>query len=313
MASPTLLRWESFLEELEAFIRSSNRQQGHASVEYAYFVVERFEMIIRSLASIVEVFAMNQPRDHGERRGVWRVYLSTLQLLVEACRSLASQWDSYIDGVQSNPYPYNYLPPLARQAHIRGRPSFEISEDQLLYLSSLSFTWTEIASLLGVSRMTIYRRRCNFNMLGLARNTVTDAQLRTMIREWKSEMPAIGETLVVGRLHASGVFVTRERVRCAIRAVDPLNTALQAPRGLTRRQAYSVPAPNSLWHIGERRNCGVFVCVCVCVWCGGGGGTKGQLPPFGDVFLLSLESCPHPALHLPPIHPKFAFPLCNSA
>ena len=97
-------------------------------------------------------------------------------------------------------------------AHIRGRPSFEISEDQLLYLSSLSFTWTEIASLLGVSRMTIYRRRCNFNMLGLARNTVTDAQLRTMIREWKSEMPAIGETLVVGRLHASGVFVTRERV-----------------------------------------------------------------------------------------------------
>ena len=37
MASPTLLRWESFLEELEEFIRSSNRQQGHASVEYAYF------------------------------------------------------------------------------------------------------------------------------------------------------------------------------------------------------------------------------------------------------------------------------------
>ena len=144
---------------------------------------------------------------------------------------------------------------------------------QLLYLSSLSFTWTEIASLLGVSRMTIYRRRCNFNMLGLARNTVTDAQLGTMIHEWKSEMPAIGETLVVGRLHASGVFVTRERVRCAIRAVDPLNMALQAPRGLTRRQAYSVPAPNSLWHIGERRNCGVFVCV---VW--GGGGRRDNCP-----------------------------------
>jgi hypothetical protein len=257
MASPTLLRWESFLEELEAFVRSSIRQQGHASVEYAYFVVERFEMIIRSLASIVEVFAMNQPRD-GERRGVWGAFLSTLQLLIEACRSLASQWESYIDRVQSNPYPHNYLPPLARRAHVRGRPLFEISEDQLLYLSSLSFTWTEIASLLGVSRMTIYRRRCNFNMLGLARNTVTDAQLRTMIREWKSEMPAIGKTLVVGRLHASGVYVTRERVRCAIRAVDPLNTSLQAPRGLTRRQAYSVPAPNSLWHIGECRNCGVF-------------------------------------------------------
>ena len=39
-------------------------------------------------------------------------------------------------------------------------------------------------------------------------------------------MPTIGETLVIGRLHASGHSVTRERVRCAIRTVDPLNTSL---------------------------------------------------------------------------------------
>ena len=38
-----------------------------------------------------------------------------------------------------------------------GRPRFAISRDQLLYLASLSFKWTEIAALLGVSRMIIYR------------------------------------------------------------------------------------------------------------------------------------------------------------
>ena len=38
-------------------------------------------------------------------------------------------------------------------------PIFDISKDkeQLEYLSSLGFHWSEISVLLGVSRMTIYR------------------------------------------------------------------------------------------------------------------------------------------------------------
>ncbi len=239
-----------FFEEVETFIRSSSRQQGHASVDYAHYVVERFELIIRNLATIIEVFTNNQPTDE-DSRGTWSDYLSILRQLVDSCRSLSSQWDVYIDTVQSHPHPYNYLPPLVHQQHARGRPSFDISRDQLVYLYSLCFTWTEIATLLGISRMTIYRRRCDFNMLTLNTSTLTDAELRELIRNWKLEMPAIGETLVVGRLHASGVFVTRERVRCAIRSVDPLNTSLRSPHGLTRRRPYSVPAPNSLWHIGK--------------------------------------------------------------
>ena len=249
MAAAAVLRWESFFEEVESFIRSSTRQQGRASVEYAHFVVERFELIIINLVHIVGLFNNNQPS--MERRAIWSTYLSVLQQLVNCCRHLSSQWGLYIDTVQANPYPDSYAPPLVRRQHFRGRPPFNISQDQLVYLSSMSFTWTEIASLLGVSRMTVYRRRCDFNMLGSRRSTLTDAQLRALIRDWKSEMPAIGETLVIGRLHANGHIVTRERVRCAIHAVDPLNTALRSPHGMTRRQAYSVPSPNSLWHIGE--------------------------------------------------------------
>lgn len=62
------------------------------------------------------------------------------------------------------------------------------------------------------------------------RNELSDVQL---ICNWKSEMPAVGETLVMGRLHANGYCVTRERVRCAPWAVDPLNTSLRSPHGLT--------------------------------------------------------------------------------
>ena len=39
----------------------------------------------------------------------------------------------------------------------RGRPRFDITKDQIEYLASLSFTWSEIAALIGVSRTTIFR------------------------------------------------------------------------------------------------------------------------------------------------------------
>ena len=250
--SASILRWETFFDEMESFIRSSQRQQRGASIEYAQFVSEKYESIIRNLICIVEVFNHNQPNESDEDGlQTWTTYRSTLRQLVDCCRSSAAEWGAYIDSMQSNPYPDSYLPPLLRQEHVRGRPSFEISRDQLIYLSSLSFTWTEIAKLLGVSRMTIYRRRCEFDLLVPNRNELSDVQLKDLICNWKSEMPAVGETLVMGRLHANGYCVTRERVRCALRAVDPLNTSLRSPHGLSRRQMYSVPSPNSLWHIGE--------------------------------------------------------------
>ena len=61
----------------------------------------------------------------------------------------------------------------ARIAHTgrRGRPKFDIDKEQIEYLLSLSFNWTEIAALLGVSRMTLYRyevfEECYCNRLRL--------------------------------------------------------------------------------------------------------------------------------------------------
>lgn len=206
-----------------------------------------------NLSNIVDIFNENDPAsgDEEDRLSIWAEYLSTLQQLIISCRGLAAEWEAYIDSLHSNPYPDCYQAPLIYRQNFRGRPPFQISEDQLHYLASLSFTWSEIATLLNVSRMTIYRRRRDFNMLELSRSTLTYSQLKVLIRNWKLEMPTIGESLVIGRLHASGHYVQRDRVRHALRAVDPLNTALRSPHGLTRRQPYSVPAPNSLWHIGN--------------------------------------------------------------
>ena len=40
-----------------------------------------------------------------------------------------------------------------------GHPRVVMSQEQLLYLCSLNFSWTQIAKLIGVSRVTLFRRR----------------------------------------------------------------------------------------------------------------------------------------------------------
>ena len=60
-----------------------------------------------------------------------------------------------------------------------------------------------------------------------------------------------GQTLVWGIVRSRGYSVTRERVRQTLRACDPINTNLRWSGIVTPRQPYSVPGPNSLWHVGK--------------------------------------------------------------
>ncbi len=108
--------------------------------------------------------------------------------------------------------------------------------------------------MLGVSRMSIYRRRRDFGILDVRNDyrTISDADLRTLLSQLRQEMPNMGETLVFGRIRSLRYSVTRQRVRNAIHATDPLNTPLRWRGILTSRRPYSVPSPNSLWHQGNQ-------------------------------------------------------------
>ena len=72
-----------------------------------------------------------------------------------------------------------------------------------------------------------------------------------MIRSIRQETVYSGVSMTWGSLRAKGVKVTRERVRQALRSIDPIGVALRWPAGATKRRPYSVAGPNSLWHIGK--------------------------------------------------------------
>ena len=82
------------------------------------------------------------------------------------------------------------------QSKGRGWPHFLISRDQLEYLRSLLFTWTEIATLIGVSRITIFRCREEFVMLEEPVRTLTDPEFRVKLSEIRRTFPEAGEKIL---------------------------------------------------------------------------------------------------------------------
>ena len=160
-------------------------------------------------------------------------------------------WSAYLNNIDTQNPDYHYRAAIEPSGGERGRPRFRISRDQLVYLRSLSFTWTKIASILNVSRMTVYRRR-EYDMLVEPSRSMTEGDLHHFVEQLRTHLPDVGESLVIGRLRPQGYMyiISREHVRQSIRSSDPLNTALRW-HGVAVRRPNSVPGPNSLWHIGE--------------------------------------------------------------
>ena len=94
------------------------------------------------------------------------------------------------------------------------------------------------------------RRRVELHLLHEPSTSISDADLVAFIREIQASSPHIGQSLLFGRLWSMGYKVTRERVREALQLINPFSSVLRWPGVATQRRPYSVPGPNSLWHIG---------------------------------------------------------------
>ena len=243
MAAETqeILGWERFFTELGHLVQVSEHRIGGANRDFSLHIISRLRTASETLAAIL---------GHLSSSVELRSFCQSVGELVEAVRGMVLEWEVYTERLDYQRESTAYRATTGHTGQ-RGRPQFHITRDQLVFLRSLSFTWTRIASLLGISRMTVYRRRREYGLLVEEGTAPSDIQLSVLLSRIRLDAPGLGQVLLLGRLRAMGYRVTRKRLREAVRAQDPLNTALRMPGGITARVKYSVAGPNSLWHIGE--------------------------------------------------------------
>lgn len=130
-----------FFGEVSRLIQQAERLYGLANRNLTEYIIERLQY---------SVTVCSQLCDHMQ--GVSDYCRSTKEL-IECIKVICSKWEEYEKVLDSFITERPYRAPISMLRDCPGRPRFNISKEQL---SSLSFKWSEIAVLLGISRMTIY-------------------------------------------------------------------------------------------------------------------------------------------------------------
>ena len=130
-----------------------------------------------------------------------------------------------------------------------GRPSFDIPSSLLNYLLDIHLSVPRIAKIIGVSISTVRRR---MTLYGLSvhdtYSSISEEELDGTVAAVNSTFPTWGVRQMYGHLISLGIRVQILRVQESLSRVDPEGSFLRRLRCLKRRR-YSVPGPQSLWHI----------------------------------------------------------------
>ena len=206
---------ENYFEELATFIRPLGGDRiTFANDSYTEYVLDRLSTCITTLSRLsdhIQSGIETTELDKDEMAAI-DTYLVQLSQLSSCLQDIAGQWQMHFDLLQRQAGYHNdvaFRPSTTHRRHMPGRPRFEIMKEQLEYLSSMSFSWSLIAQLLGVSRMTIYRRRLEFEPDDPT-PSVSNEDLMSTVLSMRSEFPEMGETMAWGWLRSQGIQVTRE-------------------------------------------------------------------------------------------------------
>ena len=129
-----------------------------------------------------------------------------------------------------------------------GRPRVEVNIPQVERLVELGIPLTSISSTLGISRTTLWRRLSKLGLCVQRFTTIDDSTLDSIIEGLVNRFPNAGIEMITGYLRSANIFLTRSRIRNSLVRVSPAGMILRQLTTTVRR-VYSVPAPNSLWHI----------------------------------------------------------------
>jgi uncharacterized protein YneF (UPF0154 family) len=140
-------------------------------------------------------------------------------------------------------------PNLPVHERIIGRPRSGTQLSEILFLrQSLNYSWMKVASILQISRSTLYRRLQEAGINPNDYSTLTDHQIDEIMRSLKKDHPNDGEVLIKAHLLQMGIRISRSKIRQSIHRVDH-EGVVRRRSSVIRRRVYSVPYPNYIWHV----------------------------------------------------------------
>ena len=128
-------------------------KEREASTALAEATVIRLEIYIRALLAIID-------RIEAENGSEFEEVLGELQDLLSALQEVKSRWEA-LRVTQPHLQHFNQM---LSKAQGRSRPKLFIQKEQIAFLNELRFSWTQIASLFGISRRTLYTMRCEYGL-----------------------------------------------------------------------------------------------------------------------------------------------------
>ena len=132
--------WKDFFEEVASLAALSERQYGIGNRDFADYMIERLDLCTSTSSAIYDHICSSEAIQLQD----------SIAELIRCLKKMQEDWHSYstsLDGVPQRSV-------ACIQCGQQGRPRFVVDKSQIEYLESLSFKWTEIAS---ISRMTLYR------------------------------------------------------------------------------------------------------------------------------------------------------------
>ena len=151
--------WCRFFTVVASLLRECERSTGSRDINKIENICERLE---RCVCNVQRLHRLAVQTVNGME--VERVLFNLLQQISTA---MLPFWRQKREEFQTLPRQAVCFggSSLQRNPSQRGRPPYIISEEQILFLRELQFTWRDISGLLGVSRMTLYRRRRDLGLL----------------------------------------------------------------------------------------------------------------------------------------------------
>ena len=124
-----------------------------------------------------------------------------------------------------------------------GRIRLDVDRSKVEFLRSLSFTWSEVSTILGVSIKTLQRRANDWNLLSYT--DISMDYLDTIVQDILLQFPLCGEVMLLNEhLKSRGIRVQRYKLRNSIHSIRGHRNI----QPCIRRRSYNVPGPNYLWH-----------------------------------------------------------------